>query len=226
MAITQVGSTTNTGNSTDVTSRAPAVPTGAAVNDVAFVFLDLWLSNPTVTPPSGFNLLFSVTGGTGVAVKCYWKRLTAADTGTYSFTWTGTNWTTASCTMLRGVKSSGDPVGANFNTAFVTSATFPSTSVNPGYIPGLLWHGYNDTGGSHTPPTSPAGFTETVEVDCATDAIHLPSSGTSFTVTGATVSASSPIMSALVAVEAEPAGPPAEAAANSSAMNLMGKAYY
>jgi hypothetical protein len=40
VAITQVGSTTNTGDAVDVTTRAPAVPTGAANLDVAVAFLD------------------------------------------------------------------------------------------------------------------------------------------------------------------------------------------
>jgi hypothetical protein len=211
LAITQVGSTTNTGNAANVTSRAPAVPAGAATDDVAFVFLDLWNTNPAVTPPAGFTLLFQFNAGAGlVTVYCFWKRLTGGDTGTYSFTWGASNWSTSSCTMLRGAKASGDPVGANFNTAFTDpSQTHPSTAVNPGYIPGLLWHGYNDNAGTHTPPTSTAGFTETADVDSSTDAIYLPGSGTSFTVTGgATTGTSGPIAAALVAVEPVAGGAP------------------
>lgn len=215
MAITLVGTPTNTGNSTSTTTRSVAVPTGAVSGDVAFVFIDLWdgSADPTPTIPSGFTQLYKVTGGTGVKSYCYWKRLTAADTGTYAFSWTTAMFSTVSCTMLRGVVTSGNPAGGtvagtNYQTAFATSTTFPSVAVNPStYIPGLLWHGYNDSAATHTPPTSPTGFTESVDVDCATDAYYFPTSGTSFTITGATASVSSAINAAVVAVQpAVPAG--------------------
>lgn len=198
MPITQVGSQTNTGNSANVTSRAPAVPAGAQADDVAIVFLDLWQTATTITPPAGFTLLtgFPTTGGSGVRNYVYWKRLTGADTGTYSFTWGASNWTTASCIMLRGVKLTGDPIGSNYNTAYNTSTTFPSVTVAPSYTPALVWHGYNDSAGTHTPPT---GYTETSDVDCGTSAIDL--TGATLTASGATVSVSSPNFAVLLAVE-------------------------
>lgn len=205
MPITQVGATTTTGDSASASSRAPAVPTGAAAGDVAFVFLDLWeASDPAVTAPAGFTQLFKLPGGSGGKSYCFWKRLTAADAGTYTFSWSGNQWATAHCTMLRGVKASGDPVGANYATALAISSTFPSVTVSPPYIPALLWHGYNDSAGTHTAPT---GFTKTAEVDCAVDAIQLPTSGSSWTASGATVSASSAIKAMLLAVEPDAGGP-------------------
>jgi hypothetical protein len=205
--ITKVGSTTNTGTLVQASSRAPAVPTGAAVGDVAFVHLDLWDSSldPAVTTPSGFTQLYKATASGGQAkTYVFWKRLTAADTGTYTFSWTGSPYSAAIVTMLRGVKASGDPVGANYNTTTATSANFPSTTVNPSYVPALLWHGYSDSPATHTPPTSPVGFVETADYDCGVNADYFPTSGTSFTVTGATTTVSSPLLSSLIAVEPEP----------------------
>lgn len=202
--ITQVGVTTTTGDAASTSSRAPAVPTGAQEYDVAFVFLDVWEAiDPAINVPLGFQLLYKLPGGSGGKSYCYWKRLSGPDSGTYSFSWSGTMWATAHCTMLRGVKKTGDPVGANYATALAISDTFPSVTVTPPYVPALLWHGYNDSGGTHTPPT---GFTETADVDCATDAIQFPESGVSWTASGAKVTASSAIKSALVAVEAESGG--------------------
>jgi hypothetical protein len=210
VAITQVGSTTNTGNAALVASRAPAVPTGAASGDVAIVHLDVWESiDPAITTPAGFSQVYKNNVGGGFAKSyCFRKTLTGSDSGTYSFSWTGSMWAAASCTMLRGVKS-GDPIGSNFDIDILASGTtFPSTSVSPGYVPALLWHGFNDSPGTHAAPTSPSGFTETADVDCAVDAIYLPSSGTSFTVTGGTTTVSSPLTVGLVAVEADAGGPP------------------
>lgn len=205
MPITQVGATTTTGDAASVTSRAPAVPTGAQAGDVAVVFLDLWeASDPAVTAPTGFTQLFKLPGGSGGKSYCFWKRLTAADAGTYSFSWSGNMWATAHCTMLRGVKATGDPVGEHYDTALAISDTFPTVTVEPPYIPALLWHGYNDSPGTHTAPT---GFTKTAEVDCAVDAIQLPTSGSSWTASGATVSASSAIKAMLLAVEPDAGGP-------------------
>ncbi len=226
MAITQVGATTTTGDSASATSRAPAVPTGAAAGDMAYVFLDVWEAiDPAINVPSGFVQILKLSGGSGGKSYCFQKRLTAADVGTYSFSWSGSMWATAHCTMLRGVKASGDPVGSNYATALAISSTFPSVSVSPSYAPGaqpaLLWHGYNDSAGSHAAPT---GFAKTAEVDCAVDAILLPTSGSSWTASGATVSASSAIKALLIAVEPEAGGGDPNEGSGSGAWTFAGSA--
>jgi hypothetical protein len=205
----QYRSSSNTGNAVGaVTSRAPAVPAGATTNDIVLVFLDLWdgSADPTVTPPAGFTQKYKVSAGTGVKSYCFWKRLTGADAGTYSFTWGATGmFATADAMCFSGCITTGDPIGSNFNTATANSSTFPNTTVSPAYIPGLAWHGYNDTGGTHTPPT---GYTEAVDVDCATDAYFLPVAAGPYTATAATVSTSSDILAGLVALQPDSvAGP-------------------
>jgi hypothetical protein len=195
------GPTTNTGNATSVTSRAPTVPAGAAVDDVMILYLDLWVSggaDPTPTVPSGFTQVYKITGGTGVKSRCYWKRLTGADAGTYAISWTGAQYAMAHVIRCTGVTTSGDPIGANFNTATATSTTFPTTTVSPAYAPGLLWHGYSDSPATHLPPTS---FTELNDVDCGTDAWRVPGSAGTWTAPAATTSVSSAINAGLIALD-------------------------
>src|SRR5690242_21640761 len=86
------------------------VPAGAAANDVASVGLYIE-DTVTVTPPIGFtvkaDLRTLATSRGGLIV--YWKRLTGADSGTYSFTWTGTPWRAAISGLWSGRTTSGDP---------------------------------------------------------------------------------------------------------------------
>lgn len=196
----------NTGNSTSSTSRAPAVPTGAAAGDVVVVFLHRWESiNPVVTAPSGFTRKAQYTAGDGVAkIDVWWKRLTGSDAGTYSFSWTGSMFAAAHAICMTGVVSTGDPIEA-INNWFGTAPPFGSTSVTTATIPGLLWYAYNDTGGTHTPPTSPV-FTELADADCDTSAYRLPGTTGTFTVTGGTTTGGDSSAAVLVALAAEPAG--------------------
>lgn len=73
----------------DRSNSAVAVPAAAAIGDVALIH---WYCESTTapTPPAGFTeLTFSpepVTTANGVhRQRVYWKRLTAADTGSYTF---------------------------------------------------------------------------------------------------------------------------------------------
>jgi hypothetical protein len=111
---------------TGQTTTSVTVPTGTAVNNI--VVVDLWVqwASGTVTPPSGFTLHTSATftGSTRFAtIYRYWKRLTAADTGTYAFT-TATANTMAIATMWSGRVTSGSPFDTG--TGATSTASAPS----------------------------------------------------------------------------------------------------
>lgn len=197
----------NTGNDASVTSRAPAVPAGVQANDVAIVFLSRWGgTNPAVTTPAGFTrLAFQGLSGDSVAkIDVFWKRLTGADTGTYSFSWTGAMWSSAETLAFVGVKTTGDPVNGLWNTWTGTAGTFGSTSVTTSFAPALAWNSYNDTSGTHTPPT---GFTETADADCGSAAYRIPGTTGVQTASGGSVTSSSPAAAVLIALEPAAAGP-------------------
>lgn len=91
-------------------SAAVPVPTGAADKDIAVVSLYLE-SAAAITPPAGFTQKSDVATNatTQGRLVTFWKRLTGADSGTYTFTWTGSVWRAADCALFSGRVSSGDP---------------------------------------------------------------------------------------------------------------------
>lgn len=184
-----------------VTSVNVPVPSGAAVDDIALVALEQWeSSNPSVTAPAGFTLLTSVVSGSQ-KIRVWWKRLTAGDTGSYAFSWSGSQWTQGQAILLTGAVTSGDPIGTNFNTASASGTSVPSTSVTVGFIPGLVHFIANENTASKAPPTN---HTEVQDADYLETNYRLPGSSGTFSATGGTTSASTLILAVLVAVE--PAG--------------------
>ena len=183
----------NSGAAVSGTSRATNVPAGAAVDDIAVCWLGQWESSftPTVTPPTGFTQKGATwSSGNGQAKNSvWWKRLTAADTGTYSFSWTGgSGWTTVQCALFTGCITTGDPWDAVATPVTGTFGSITSMSVtvtNAGSA--LFWCVYNDSSGTHTPPTS---FTETADVDCGSMAYRLVGAG-SQSASGASITSSS-----------------------------------
>jgi hypothetical protein len=78
----------------------------------------------TVTGPSGFTTIVSVTGGTFLSTGGYWaKKLTSSDTGPFSFTtsvsrtWGLTSVTLASC-----------DIGSSYGGVAIDGSTFPSVT--------------------------------------------------------------------------------------------------
>jgi hypothetical protein len=96
-----------------LTSATPSVtvPSGAATNDIALI--DLWCetSVAVTTPPSGFALDATASPGSGRStnIRRYWKRLTGADTGSYSFTLASSVNCMFVCTLFSGRITSGSP---------------------------------------------------------------------------------------------------------------------
>ena len=206
MAITYRSSST-TGTGVNVTSRAPTVPSGAAAGDVVIVVLNRWLggSNPAVTMPAGFTKLAfqALSSDSAGKIDVFWKRLTGADAGSYTFSWTGSMWSTAHAIALIGTKTAGDPVSGIWHTWSGTAGTFGTTTVTTAYDPCLIWAAYNDTAGTHTPPTN---FTEVQDVDIGALAYRIPGASGVHTAPAATASTSSPAAAVLVAVEPDTGG--------------------
>lgn len=188
----------DSGAAASAASRAATVPAGAAVGDVMVAFLECWNAAVTaLTPPTGFTQKgtsgsdgCTFSSGDGQA-RCYvfWKRLTGADTGSYTFSWTGSKWATLQVMGFSGCVASGDPFDAVATPVTGTFGSITSMSLTTTDAAGvLLYTIYNDSSGTHTPPT---GFTETADVDSGSMGYKLASSSGSVTVSGASVSSSS-----------------------------------
>lgn len=197
-------SSSHTGNDAEASSRAPAVPAGAAAGDVVVVKLSRWGGNPTVTAPSGFTqypTMFPSGDGAGV-IRIYWKRLTASDAGSYTFSWTGALWSHAHAVCFTGVISTGDPI-EDVDGWAGTAGTFGSVSNETVTIPGLFWTTYNDSNGTHSPPT---GFTEIIDNDCGSSAYRIAAATGTQTASGGSVTSSSPASAVLVSLKPEASG--------------------
>lgn len=115
------------------TSAAIAVPAGVANLDVVLVSLHKENSN-AVTAPADFTLY----GGAPVALTSpgywhylYWKRATGADSGTYSFSWSGSDWRTGIACRVPGCITTGDPIDAHNSAVSATqSTTMPAVSLD------------------------------------------------------------------------------------------------
>lgn len=164
------------------TSAVPAVPAGAAVGDIAVVGLYME-STAAVTPPSGFTQksdLQTLAASRGRLVV-FWKRLTAADAGTYSFTWTGSTWRGAVCGLWSGRIATGDPFDGTVGTAeSTTSVSTLNVSTSPSASNGDavgIWTNFNGGAGW----TAPASYTERQDTNVITldsrDAVASGSTG-------------------------------------------------
>lgn len=210
MAVSLVGPGSTTGNTALASSRSVAVPNNGGANplqanDVVVVRLSRWDTsiNPAVTAPSGFVHLTQVTNTGGGKVDTYLKRLTAADTGTYPFSWTGSMWTTATARAYRGVDPAATltavPLHQPTNTGTTAWPAATLSSVGNGV---LDWHGYSESNGNpHTVPTTPA-FTKLTDNDSDVGAYFLASAGSYTTSGGSAVANSNNIVSMLHLPEA------------------------
>lgn len=149
------------------TSRAFAVPSGAAIDDV--VVIVVCNEDGTVNSlPSGFAHAASspvITSlGDVLRVNIIWKRLTAADTGTYTVGFSTNTFNSGQAFLFRGVVTSGSPFDSGVSTGATgasASTTSPVTNITTTGPDRLLLHGVGswmdlvvDTDGF--PPT---GFT-------------------------------------------------------------------
>lgn len=210
MAATLVGSSQSGSSDTLSSSKTTAVPTGSAIDDLAELEVDVWTSSASavgVTWPAGF---IEVTGGhtsvgTGDGTQHIfraYKQLTAADTGTYNvgFTLAGSSasvWNLVHCTTHRGLLASGDPIDGTPSTATAASGTsIPSTSATTSTQGVIIHSSATYQGVTATPPTN---WTELQDSTTLHTNNRILSGTGSFTASGGTVSASSPMVVSLVA---------------------------
>lgn len=141
------------------------VPAGAAIDDIALVGIYIE-SAAVITAPSGFTSKIDL--GTSPTARgrlnVFWKRLTAADTGTYSFSWTGSTFRAATAGLWSGRITTGDPFdgtpGSNETTSAATTAPATATASVAGGDGVLMATSFTGTGQSWTPPAS---YTERID---------------------------------------------------------------
>ena len=218
-------SSSHTGDDQNVSALSPAVPAGAAAGDVVVAVLSRWGGSGAVTPPAGFTDWGTayLSGDSAANLRIYWKRLTGSDAGTYAFSWVGSTWSHMHVLCFSGVVASGTPI-EDVDAWSGTAGTFGSISNTTATIPGLIWSTYNDSNGTHTPPT---GFTEVIDQDCGSAAYRIGTATGTQTASGGSVTSSSPSAAILIALSPA-AGSGGSAAANAAtetdASQSLGKA--
>ena len=169
-----------------VASADVPVPAGAASGQIAVVAVTLWSGN-TVTPPDGsWTLKSYIDPGTDFRFSIFWKRLTAADTGVWSFTWTGGSiYAEAEAGLWSDRAPVGDPWGdTSTNTTSATNVIVaPSVDALDG--DDLVGFAHVFAAVDWSPP---AGMTEDIDGDVSTmvhtDGLTVGATGTkTFTAT-------------------------------------------
>lgn len=188
-------SSSTTGGEVLGNSIAVPVPSGAAADDVALVGLNLeGGADPTVTPPSGFSLILKAVSGDN-HVHTFAKLLTGADTGNYTFSWSGNMYKSGQAICVTGATLT----GVQSNSATGSGTSIGSTSVTTN-TPPFLAH-FIGNAPSFTSKNPPTGFTETQENGYFESAYRIPGSSGSQSVSGATQDGSTAWAAVLIALE-------------------------
>ncbi len=203
------GTTTSGTGDTNVSSKTVPVPTGAAVDDIAIVIVDQWTSATERTATiTGFTEIVgahatrATTGTAGTqTIRMFWKRLTAADTGNYTVTFSGTTWNMAHCVMFSGGLASGDPIEV-VNTAGATSG-YPTTSFTVATLAGLVNSAVTFNAITTTPPTN---FTEQQDTNVLHTNTRILTGTGSVTASGGTSSETDTVVVAMIAVQPASSG--------------------
>lgn len=199
-------SSTSSGGDSFSSSKAVSVPAGAAIGDIAVLTVETWTGSaePTVTNWGGFtewtgaHTTMATTSSVGnQSIRKAWKRLTAADTGTYTVTFSATTWNAVDCEMISGALASGDPIDGSPSTA-TASTGYPSTSVT---VTDLSYLSNSAATTQAVTTTAPSGFTEIQDhVTIHTNNRVATGAGT-ITASGGTVSANGEICVSMVALK-------------------------
>lgn len=191
------------------TSKTCPVPSGAAAGDIALLCLEQWQSSgtdPTVAWPSGFteivNTLYTNSGN--MRLKVAWKRLTGADSGSYTMTWGTTQWNMAHCILITGGLASGNPVDAT-HTANANSSTIPTTTVTT-TVAGDMLVTFSTVENSATQTTVPTSFTEVQDHIYLHTSYRIAGTAGSYSAASGVLSASTPTTAALVAIKPDAGG--------------------
>lgn len=160
-------------------TAAPPVPAGAAANDIMVV--SLYKENTAaVTPPAGFTqkAALATSASAQGSLYIFWKRCTGADSGTYSFSWTGSAWREITVSRFTGRITSGDPFDGTPGTAESLAAAVTLNVSTTLSVSGCdLYGAWTDFAGNVT-WTPAAGTTEQFDGDVSTvDTIDNAASG-------------------------------------------------
>lgn len=203
-----VSSSVSAFTETTGTTVTTPVPTGTAAGHIALLAFELWdAAATTVTWPTGFTQVVNVTAGSSQKLLVAWKRLTAADTGSYVATLSTSQAWTAHCLLVSGGLASGNPIEAtNTATAVVATAAIPSTSVTTAtqaFLAHLVAPEVSQAAASSVPPT---GYTMAQQGRDLISNYRIPGTTGSQTASGGTLATASIMAVALVAVMPAAAG--------------------
>lgn len=154
------------------TSAVVTLPSSIAVNDIVVVTLYKENTN-AVTPAAGFTEKGTAPTTTAPqAHHVFWKRMSGGESGTVTFSWTGSVFRAASAHRITGCITSGDPIegmGTAQSNASVSTLNVSLGSSSANSL--LVWSGTDWTGGSGwTAPTANGGYTERDDLDVLSDA--------------------------------------------------------
>lgn len=213
---TYVNSGTDNGGGGDTFSSTKSIniPSGASAGMMMEITAETWTSSaePTVTNWAGFTEIaaahttMATTSSVGnQSIRKAWKRLTAGDisTGSFTITYSATTWNKLNAVLGQNVASSGDPVDAA-NTATGTTG-YPTASVTASGAALLTNSAATTQAITTTPPTGSGGWTERQDADVLhTNTKEVSSAGT-VAASGGTVSANTEICVATVAYKGDSA---------------------
>ncbi|WP_214103243.1 hypothetical protein [Acrocarpospora catenulata] len=174
------------------TSAAVAVPSGVANGKIVIVTIFINSGTAAITPAAGFapaegSPSAITAGGGNHALHVFWKRATAADAGTYTFSWTGSIVREAIATLYNNCVASGNPFDSPTSTAQDTGSGSVTPAVNvttAGPDRRLIWAATNWAGGTWTAPTSFTRRAQGGNGNFTTCDAPFPTQGASGNVTG------------------------------------------
>lgn len=145
-----------------------AVPSGVVADDIIIVELFMGGATTVTAMPTGFAHItgspITVSPGSGEHRAAYmWKRATGADSGTYDFTVSGSQFLEGAATRYSGAITTGTPFEATTDTDVnnTDSLTTTGVSLTTSADDRLLIHA--STGSSVATWTAPSGFTRRVQ---------------------------------------------------------------
>lgn len=211
MAVALVNSSRSGASDASGTTCTVPVPSGAASGHIALIGMKHWetFDATGITWPSGFTQIISVLTGNRQKLYVAWKRLTGADSGNYTITWTSSQWHQGHCILISGGLASGDPIEAT-NTASGTGTSIPSTSVTTATL-AFLAH-FVDSENAAAQSTVPTNFTLALDGDYLRVNYRIPGSSGVFSAASGALDTSTAKNAALIAVKPAAGGPTSLAA--------------
>lgn len=195
--------TPSDGTDSQSTTRAATIPAGTAVDDYALFELELWQStatNPVITWPSGFTEIVNYVSTTDgfQKLKVAIKKLTAADSGTYTASWTASHFNQAVVTIVRGIDTT-TALDVAINLAQNSTGTaYPSNSLTTATAGcAIVQVVANENTCTSLPPT---GYTEQQESNYLKTNTKIGGAAGSESISGGSVSASTLKLVALIAL--------------------------